>query len=152
MPYKTTIVDNAQELDDTLNGAVISTKHLKGRTFGLNGLTLIVQDGTSDRTVTFVDANNAGLTPKQIITAIHAVTNLVSPNVVLRNYGHNTPARNQIAIVTQTYIVRQGGTANTILGFSTSADKTVTEKVQANLVSVFKSDEGNRFNIVEKLP
>lgn len=148
MAYTAREFDNLQEATDYLNGVVLGKSvHLNKPIYGLHGLTLIINDGAADRTVTFADATGVGLTPKEILNQIQAThANLVS-STSIRNYGHVVPPQGHIALVTATYSVDKDGTANTILGFDTAADSTVTPIVQADIVAVLPR-EGLRISVI----
>lgn len=153
MAYVAKTFDNFEELVDYLNdiarGKLLSAA---SRVYGLDGLTLIINDGGADRTVTFVDADGAGLLPKEILSQIHAAhANLASPNVGFRNYGHAAPPRVALAVVTAGYIVRETGTANELLGFSTAAAKTVGANAVASSDIVSSGAyESNRFYVLHE--
>jgi hypothetical protein len=143
MAYKARTFSNSQEFVDYLNGVVLSNQ-LALKTFGLHGLTLIINNGV-DRVVTFVDATGLGLTAKEILTQILAVAASLA---ALRMYGNSTNNRPQLAVLTATWFVKSTGTANTKFGFSTTSNTTVTPIVQANIVSVVAAPAGNGFTVV----
>jgi len=140
MAYNAKIFGHFQEMVDYMNGVVVGKKLIK-KVYGLNGLTLIINNGV-DRTVVFADATGGGLSAKDIYTQIYAVaTNLA----VLRDYG-GSPTSPALAVVRDTNIVKGSGTANAILGFA-AVDAPVTALVQANIVTVFRN-EGNRYHLI----
>jgi hypothetical protein len=136
--------NNREELTDYLNGAVVGNS-LAALTYGLHGLTLIVNDGSADRTVTFADASGAGLSPAAILAQVRAAhANLA--NVVLRNYGHSAkePA---LVIFKDGYTVKVG-TANAILGWP-GTNAVITEVSNTNIVMLSASyDVGPRYEVV----
>lgn len=141
--------NNPDELVDFLNGAVRS-KPLTGpaykNLFGLDGLTLIVNDGSADRTTTFADPTNAGLYPSDILAKIRA-TDPSMVGVKLRSYGES-PQRPLLVVDTQGFIVRGAGTANTILGFPLS-DTTVAEIASTDIVKITASISGGpRYDVI----
>jgi hypothetical protein len=152
MAYTGRTFDNIEELTDYLNGIVLGKSFLaSSKVYGLNALTLIINDGGVDRTVTFSDPSEQGLSPKEILDQIYAThANLGSPNVGFRSYGHASPPKVSLAVFTASYTVDKDGTANTILGFSTTVDTVVgaSAVVQADIVSITRSDEGNKFYLV----
>lgn len=117
---------------DYLNGVVLGAP-LAAKTSGLHGLTLIITT-TGDKTVTFADADGAGLSPADILAQIRAADPSLS-GVLLRNYGY-APYQPQLACTTAASVVKKTGTANAILGFSTAADATVTEVTSTNIIEV----------------
>ena len=124
--------NNPGAMEDYLNGAVISNP-LAPVTFGLDGLTLIIT-ASGSKTVTFSDASGAGLTPRQILDQILAVSGLGSA-AVLRDYGYGAPSV-CLAFTTIGHVVTKDGTANAIFGFSTSAGQTVAEVTTTNIVAM----------------
>ena len=141
--------NNPTELVDFLNGA-ISSKPLTGAAyrslFGLDGLTLIIYDGSSDITITFSDPTNAGLSPADILAQIRATNNALSV-VKLRSYGES-PQRPILVVDTEGFIVRGAGTANTILGFSGS-DATVVEITTTDIIKITASISGGpRYDVI----
>jgi hypothetical protein len=153
MAYVAKTFDNFEELVDYLND-IARGKLLpaSSRVYGLDGLTLIINDGVADRTVTFADADGTGLLPKEILAQIAAAhANLGSPNVGFRNYGHAAPPRVALAVLTSGYTVDKDGTANTILGFSTTADKVVGANAvaSANIVAV-NAHDSNRVSVLHE--
>jgi hypothetical protein len=154
MAYTFIQFDNGQELVDYLNGVVVGIALPSAqRVTGLHGLTLIINDGTADRTVTFSDPSGVGLLPKQISDQIHAAHVNLANGVTLRNYGHAAPPRVKVAVTTATYIVKNTGTANAILGFSTTAPGSTVGAnavAKADIITVFTKDEGNRFGVVHE--
>ena len=140
MAYNAKIFGHFQELVDYLNGVVVGKKLVK-KVFGLDELTLIINDGTN-KTVTFADTTGAGLTAKDIYAQIYAVATDLA---ILRDYGES-PSAPALAVVKAANIVRGTGTANAILGFA-ATDTTVTAIAQANIITVFRN-EGNRYHLI----
>ena len=153
MAYVAKTFDNLEELTDYLNDVAKGKPLLAGsRVFGLHGLTLIINDGAADRTVTFSDATGYGLLPKEILDQIHAThASLVSPHVGFRNYGHAAPPRVTLSVFTASYAIKNSGTSNVVLGFPVAPAASVTvganAVVKANIVSVTR-EEGNRISVL----
>jgi hypothetical protein len=136
---------NPDELVDFLNGAVRG-KPLANTVYGLHGLTVIINDGGSDRTTTLADPTAAGLSPAAILAQIR-VTNSSMAAVKLRSYGQS-PQRPILVIDGQWFIVRGSGTANAILGFSAS-DTKVTAIAVANITHITASISGGpRYDVI----
>lgn len=150
MAFVTRLFDCMEELADYLNG-LVSGKHLPKLTYGLNGLTLIINDGVGDRTVTFVDADNVGLSAKQILDQIRA-THGSLVTVALRNYGHQSPPQHKLMVVTAGHTVDKDGTANALLGFSTTVDAVVgaAAVAKANIVSILWGTNSNKISLLHE--
>lgn len=151
MAYVTREFDNVCEMVDYLNDIVLGkTLPANVRVRNLGSKTLIVNDGTADRTATFVDASGEGLLPKEIIDQIKAAHASLA-NVTLRSYCHNVLPSVHIAVVTPTYTVKKTGTANTILGFSTAVDVVVGANAvpKANIVSIVPMNN-QRFSVIHE--
>lgn len=150
MAFVARLFDNMEELADYLNG-LVSGKYLGKATYGLHGLTLIINDGVADRTVTFADAANGGLLPKQILDQIRA-THVSLETVALRNYGHQSPPQSKLAVVTAGHTVDKDGTANALLGFSVSADAVVgaAAVAKANIVSILVTSPGSKIALLHE--
>jgi len=147
MAYVARLFDCMEELADYLNG-LVSGKHLPKLTYGLNGLTLIINDGVGDRTVTFVDATNAGLSAKQILDQVRA-THANLATVALRNYGHQSPPQSKLTVVTVGHTVKGTGTANALLGFAASDVVVGAAAVpQANVVSILWGTNSNKISLL----
>jgi hypothetical protein len=149
MAYTFKLFDNMEELVDYLND-VVSGKYLPPKTYGLHGLTLIVDDGSA-RTTTFVDATDAGLTPKDILDQIRlAHANMI--NVALRDYGHMAPPKPMLVVTKATYVVDKDGTANPMLGFSAAADSVVGVHAvaKANIISILRTEPGNKISLLHE--
>ena len=143
--------DNPVEMADYLNDIVLGSPIvINALVPGLHGLTLIINDGVADRTTTFSDPSGEGLLPKNIMDQIHAAHASMA-NVVLKNYGHSTPARVHIAVVEAGYVVDKDGTANAILGFATAADMTVGANAVASgdVLTVFHL-ENQRIGVIHQ--
>lgn len=128
------------ELLDYLNDAVVS-KPLDGP-LNLDSLTLIL-DST---TVTF---SGTALTPNQIVAQINAA---VAGAAELRNYGRTPPFGVQLAIVKPAVVVQNTGTANALLGFSTTAAHTVGANAvaKANIVDIEIDVQGRVFHVIHE--
>lgn len=150
MAYTGRQFDSLPELVDYLNDIVLS-KALGEKVLGLHGKTFIVNDGGGDRVATFSDPNGAGLTPNQIRDQIYAAHASLQ-TVEMRNYRSSVPPTPRVAIVTPTHIVRSIGTANTLLGFSTTTDVTVGANAvaKADIVSIDSDEGGNKFSLVHE--
>lgn len=134
--YKT--FNNPDEMVDFLNGAIVSSP-LAARTYGLHGLTLIINNGVGDKTTTFADASGAGLTPTEILAQIRAVDATMAA-VMLRMYGH-MPQKPVLVINSDGYVLKSGGTANAVLGLP-EAETTVTPTDSTKIVHVTASVSG----------
>jgi len=122
------------ELIDFLNGAIVGLP-LPSLVFGLHGLTLVVNDGLADRTVTFSDPSGFGLSPFVILTQVQVVhANLA--NVKLRSYGLS-PQNWQLVLDAQGYAVK-AGTANVVLGWPAGAT-TVNQISSTDIIHVTTS-------------
>lgn len=130
-----------QELLDYLNGIVLS-KELSPR-LDLDGLTLIINDG-GDHTVTFVGSS---LTLNAIVVQINTV---VAGAASLKNYGQASPPRSMLAFVLAGLIVKTTGTANALLGLSTTAAKTVGATAVAATDVIQITECLNRFTVIHK--
>jgi len=134
------------ELVDFLNGTIVG-RPLPALVFGLHGLTLVVNDGSADHTVTFVDSTSAGLSPSAILTQIQAAhANLA--NVKLRSYGLS-PQNWQVVLDKIGYSVK-AGTANSILGWPPAVTPVVvTEVTSTNIVHIVTSiASGQKYCVV----
>lgn len=151
MAYIQKQFDTAQEMMDYLNDVALS-KPLPAKVDGLHGLTLIIHDGTADRTVTFSDPTGVGLTPNQIRDQIYATHANLQTAVKLRNYRTTVPQRYLLAIVTVTYTIQDSGTANDILGYSSSGDTIVGANAVAksNIVMMTATESGNKYIVVHE--
>jgi hypothetical protein len=137
--------NNPDELVDFLNGAV-RCKPLASTVYGLNGLTVIINDGSADRTTTLSDPTGVGLSPSAILTQIRA-TNASMTAVKVRFYGQ-APQKPLFIVDVQGFIVRGSGTANTILGFPTS-DTTVSEIATTDIIKITASISGGpRYDVI----
>lgn len=148
MAYVPRLFDCMEELADYLNG-LVGGKYLGQRTFGLDGLTLIINDGGADRTVTFADPTFEGLLAKQILDQIRA-THAALETVALRNYGHQAPPQQKLMVVTVGHKVLKTGTANALLGFSTAVDVVVgaAAVAQADIVSILWGTNSNKISLL----
>lgn len=128
MSYHVRGFQTAQELEDFLNGVLLSSlpnKDLYANASSLNGLTVVYDAGAGDVTVTFVGAS---LSLKQVVDQINAVT---AGAASVRNYGHTAPYASFLAFVKPSLQLKGTGTANAILGLAT---ETVTAIVQTKLI------------------
>lgn len=137
--------NNPDELVDFLNGAVRG-KPLASTVYGLNGLTVIINDGSADRTTTLSDPTGVGLSPSAILTQIRA-TDASMAAVKLRSYGQS-PQKPLFVVDVQGFIVRGSGTVNTILGFL-SSDATVSEIATTDIIKITASISGGpRYDVI----
>lgn len=149
MAFVSRTFDNSQELMDYLNDIPLSVL-LEQRVYGLDGLALIINDGTADRTTTFSDASGLGLTARNILEQIRA-THASMANVGLRNYGHVSPPRSRLGVFLAPYVIKKTGTANPTFGFSATADTTVgANAVAAADIVTLSPVEGNRYWVVHE--
>ncbi len=134
---------------DYLNGAALG-KPLDKLVFGLDGKTFAVTpSGGSKVTVTFSDPTFTGLTPAAIIKAIvTASTNALAGVVGLRNYGYTNSQNPQIIVDQVGAVIDKTGTANSILGFATAADTTITEVTTSSIESVTVNPSGPLYVLV----
>lgn len=112
---------------DYLNGVVLGSPLAK-LTFGLHGKTLaITPSGGSKITVTFSDADNAGLSPAAILAAITSASEgALLGKVALRNYGYTNSQNPQLAVTEIGAVIDATGTAKEYLGLP-AAETTITE-------------------------
>ena len=129
------------ELVDFLNGTIIG-RPLPALVFGLHGLTLVVNDSSADRTVTFSDPSSFGLSPSAILAQIQApIAPATSPAVwqlavKLRSYGLS-PQSWQLVLDVQGYSTK-AGTANVILGWPATT-KVVSQVATTDIIHVTTS-------------
>jgi len=118
---------NRDALQDYLNGVILG-QPLAAPVLGLDGLTFAVTpQGGSKITVTFSDADGAGLLPQQVLSQITAAsTQALDGKVALRNYGYTNSKNPQLAVVQIGAVVDAAGTANALLGFP-ATQQTVAE-------------------------
>jgi hypothetical protein len=140
MAYVIKQFSNPIELQDYLNGVILSRDLEATPTLDLTGKTLIINDG-GDHTVTFVGL----LTPNAIVAAINAV---VSSAVQLRNYGHTAPPRSALAFSLSGLKIKSTGTANALLGLPTSGGDLTVGAGPATTDIVAITEGYNRFTIV----
>jgi hypothetical protein len=144
----------AQEVADYLNDIVL-TKALTTKTYGLHGLTLLINDTVNDYTVTFDDPTDQGLNPAEIV---HQINTAEIPGplyltgcATIRNYGHMTaPLQVYVVFAKENYVIDQHGTANAALGLSTTADLTVGANAvaKADIVAITSDAAGVRYTIL----
>lgn len=136
--------NNHPELVDYLNGAVVGSP-LPQLLFDMHNKTLVVHDGSADRTVTFADSTNAGLTPIAILTQIRAAhANLA--NVTLRNYGHDL--KSPVLVLAKAGYSTKAGTANSAVGWP-AGTTAVTEITDTNIVQVLMTMAGGpRYDVI----
>lgn len=145
--------DTVKEIEDYLNDIALGSP-IESIIRGLHNLTFIIDDGVADRTVTFADASGVGLSLGAIVAQIAAAhANLVGASEV-RNYRATTPQRYQLAVVTDTYIIKDTGTANALLGYPVNPAGDVTvgagAVVGSDIVTVKPDEAGNKFTVVHQ--
>jgi hypothetical protein len=143
--------DTAKEMVDYLND-VVQGKPLPMTVFGLHGLTLILTPVGTIRTVTFADADGSGLSPKEIVEQIEATNADLVGTVSLRNYRATTPPSVRLTFDSDGDLVDKDGTANALLGFSTTADATVGANAVAlaDIATITTDEGGNKFTVVHQ--
>ena len=141
MAYKGRQFNHLQELLDYLDGIVLSRD--LAPTLDLDTLTLLINDG-GNKTVTF---SGNGLTPNQIVAQINAIS---AGAASLRNYGSASPPRSKLAFILPALVVKNTGTANALLGLSTTANVTVgaTAVAKADIVAI--TEFTNRYTVVHE--
>lgn len=143
--------DTAQEMADYLNDVVQGSAQ-PSSIKGLHGLTLLVDGGAGQQTVTFADADGSGLSPTEVVAQIEAEDASLVGKVKFRNYRHGTPPKYYLTFDVATNVVDKDGTANTILGLPTAADATVGAGAVliADIVTVEVSGSGNKYTLVHE--
>lgn len=151
MAYVLKQFDTGQEMMDYMNG-VVRGRSLATTVYGLHGLTLLVTPAAVQRTVTFSDAGNQGLTPLEIIAQIEDENADLVGVVALRSYRHTTPPSYHLAFTSDGDVVDKDGTANAILGFGTAADATVgaSAVALADIGAVTSNEAGNKFTVIHQ--
>jgi hypothetical protein len=151
MAYTAKQFDTSQELVDYLNDLVQGAP-LPLKVYGLDGLTLIVNPAGTPREVTFDDSSGVGLSPREIIAQMEDVNADMVGVAALRSYRHTTPPAYRLTFTLAGDIVDKDGTANSILGFSTSGDSTVGANAVAlaDIVIITTDEGGNKFTIVHQ--
>ena len=124
--------NNSTELMDCLNGAVTGNP-LPTKVTGLHGLTLVINDGSADRTVIFADATGAGLSPAAILAQVRAAHANLSV-VQMKTYGHVKEP--QLVLATIGYSSK-AGTANALLGWP--AGTTVVTEIPTENISLLSA-------------
>ena len=139
------------ELIDFLNGTIIGSP-LPALVFGLHGLKIKINDGSSDFEVTFSDPGATGLSPAAILTQIQApIAPATSPAVwqlavKLRSYGLS-PQSWQLVLDKIGCSVKTD-TANAILGWPATTTA-VAEVTVSNIVHIVTSiASGQKYCVV----
>lgn len=128
---------------DLLNGAQIGSVNIAGGAL-VDGLTLIIDTTGANRTVTFSPAKNRAWTAEEIVAQIEAAhADLVDASHVKVSSPGTVPAKWLSIWKDGGAIVRSTGTANTVLGFSDSADQTQAVKTDT-VVKDFDRDTSNQ--------
>jgi len=150
MAYVLRQFDTPREMVDYLNDIVIGKAISIGKIYGLDGLTLIINNG-SDRTVTFADATEGGLTLSEVVAQIEATHATLAASVRRRAYRPTTPPTVHLAFDTATWVVKGAGTANALLGFP-AADQTVgaAAVVLSDIATITTDEGGNKFTVVHQ--
>jgi len=140
-----------RELVDFLNGAVLGTVNLHPSGANVDGLTLIVNAGGVDRTVTFAPALGRNWTADEILAQILATAGMagVASLHVPERYdtshppGRGTKHRYLRLFSDPAIIVRNTGTGNAALGFNVApaADQTQALIALANVVRIESSHD-----------
>lgn len=151
MAYTLRQFDTGQEMLDYMNG-VVQGKPLGSKVMGLHGLTLIINPAGTPRTVTFADASGVGLTPAEIIAQIEDENADLVGVAAMRNYRHGTPPAYRLTFTEAGDVVDKDGTANSLLGFGTTADSTVgTGAIAlADIATVTSNEAGNKFTVIHQ--
>jgi len=143
--YTYKVFTGVKQLEDFLNGAIVS-EPLQALIYGLNNKTLVINDGSEDRTTTFVDASGAGLSSAAILTQILATHANLRLGVGLRNYEYDAKL-SQIAIFKIGFAIK-AGTANELLCLP-AGTVTVTELATATVLHVMASHaQGTRLSVL----
>lgn len=144
-----------------LNGVIVGTVNLHNDGADVDGLTLVIHDGSADRTVTFAPAKGADWTLDEIISQINAThANLVGGALPTVRQHHRAgrqglPDRRlsidgtQSAVATP-FTIRAAGTANARLGFSSVGDTTqaVTPDTQVKVLESLCGDPNTQWTVV----
>lgn len=108
---------------DYLNGSVFGSANLADGA-DVDGLTLIINNGTSDVTVTFAPAKGRNWTAAEIADQINNTAGLAGVASIAnktRAMGQSLDLRLRI-MGDPNHTVKSTGTANSVLGFSTTSD------------------------------
>jgi len=141
---------------DYLNGALLGNVNLHSIGADVDGLTLIIHDGTANRTTTFNPPKSRNWTVDEIVTHINATAVLgdVASAVVKTSRAGGPPIRYLRIFGDPDHTVRGDGTANAVLGFAgpaTPANDTVQVKIVDTTVAYFKGtglDPNRRWTVV----
>lgn len=118
--------DSSVEAVWYLNGDVIGTKNLHSGA-AVDGLTLIVDVGSGNETVTFAPALGRLWTFTEIVAAINAAVPDLAAGASIMEGNNNCqkgPDRRLRLANSGTLVVVSSGTANAVLGFSSVQDTT----------------------------
>jgi hypothetical protein len=125
---------DAEQMINFLNGALIGSQNI-GAGADVDGLTLIIDIGGGDVTVTFAPAKNRLWTAAEVVAQINA-----SFAGLARVYSHNRPNQQPPMIDRRVLLERVGaltvkstGTSNGVLGFSTTAHTVAVIVAQAEV-------------------
>lgn len=135
-----------RELVAYLNGALLGAVNLYPNGADLDGLTIIINDGVADRTVTFT-AKGSNWSAAEIVAQIAADPNLADDVATIK-----TTMANYVGAVAEQYlqivgdpahIVRSTGTANTALGFSAVSDTTQVITANTDVIEIAPVSDPN---------
>ncbi len=146
---------------DYLNGVIVGAVNLHNDGADVDGLTLVIHDGTANRTVTFAPAKGVNWTLDEIVAQIEATNaNLVGGAIPKARVAHRAGVRGlpdrrlsidgNKSVAGAAFTVRASGTANARLGFPTGGD-TAQVVVPDTQVKVFESssrDPNTRWTVV----
>jgi hypothetical protein len=117
------IFTNEQELTNFLNGALIGIENL-AQGAEVDGLTFIVDVGSGEKTTTFTPAKSRPWTAAEIVAKINATVSGLA-----QAYSRNYPNHQMRGVDQRILLVNDGsltvkstGTANALLGFSTTGN------------------------------
>lgn len=133
---------SAQELLRVLNGVLTNSVDLYNGA-SVDGLTFILDVGGGNVTVTFAPAKSRKWTIEEIVAQINAsVAGVASIYNKMATDPQTGPARYLTISHENGAVVRSGGTANTLLGFSAAAD-TEQELLASSDVKSITHEEHN---------
>jgi hypothetical protein len=139
------IVPNLEDLLDELNNVLIGTANISGGA-DVDGLTFIVDPGTP-RTATFTPAKNRLWTPEEVVDHINAAHGDLAGSAsakVMKTGGVAVGDRRLVMWLEGGLTVDKDGTANSVLGFSTTADQVQAVPRANTIVQYLDRDESNQ--------
>lgn len=132
-----------------LNGALAGIENLV-QGAAVDGLTFIVDVGAGDVTTTFNPAKSRPWTAAEIVAAINTTTSGLA-----RVYSDNSPAHQMHGVDQRVLLVRDGsltvkstGTANALLGFSTTANTVSDPVTTSELNTISHNGITNAWSVV----